>query len=54
MKGLVAKDNVKAIAMPHIACGHDKMAWRDVKPVIKEIFADTGIIIEVYNGSSHR
>ena len=34
--------------MPRIGCGLDKLNWKNVKNMIKEIFKDTDIAIEVY------
>lgn len=34
--------------MPRIGCGLDKLEWNKVKEMIKEIFEDTDIVIEVY------
>jgi hypothetical protein len=34
--------------MPRIGCGFDKLQWKNVKKMIKEIFEDTDVAIEVY------
>lgn len=39
---------VKTLVMPRIGCGLDKLQWKNVKKMIKEIFEDTDITIEVY------
>lgn len=39
---------VKTLIMPRIGCGLDKLEWNKVKEMIKEIFKDTDIAIEVY------
>jgi len=39
---------VKTLVMPKIGCGLDKLQWKNVKKMLKEIFADTDINIEVY------
>lgn len=38
----------KTLVMPRIGCGLDKLNWKNVKNMIKEIFKDTDIAIEVY------
>lgn len=38
----------KTLVMPRIGCGLDKLDWNNVKEIIKEIFEDTDIAIEVY------
>ena len=38
----------KTLVMPRIGCGLDKLQWKNVKKMIKEIFKDTDIAIEVY------
>ena len=35
------------IAMPQIGCGLDRLKWKDVSDVIKDVFADTDIEILV-------
>ena len=56
MKGLIdiqnrlREEKVNVIAMPHIACGLDKMKWEVVREIIKDVFKDTNIIIEAYDG----
>ena len=39
---------INTIIMPRIGCGLDKLQWKNVKKMIKEIFEDTDIAIEVY------
>ena len=39
---------VKTLIMPRIGCGLDKLEWNKVKEMIKDIFKDTDIVIEVY------
>ena len=39
---------VKTLIMPRIGCGLDKLEWNKVKEMIKDIFKDTDIGIEVY------
>ena len=40
--------NVKTLIMPKIGCGLDKLQWKNVKKMLKEIFEDTDVAIEVY------
>ena len=40
--------NIKTLVMPKIGCGLDKLQWKNVKKMIKEIFEDTDVAIEVY------
>lgn len=47
MRQCVEEDGVTKLAMPKIGCGLDKLDWDDVSPMIKEIFADTNIEIQV-------
>lgn len=42
---------VKRIAMPQIGCGLDRLHWNAVKPMIEDVFEDTGIEIQVYQFS---
>lgn len=39
---------IKTLVMPRIGCGLDKLQWKNVKKIIKEIFEDTDVAIEVY------
>lgn len=39
---------IKTLVMPRIGCGLDKLQWKNVKKMIKEIFEDTDVAIEVY------
>ena len=39
---------VKTLVMPKIGCGLDKLSWKNVKKMLKEIFENTDINIEVY------
>ena len=41
-------NGVKAIAMPKIGCGLDKLEWKRVSLLIQEVFSDTSIQITVY------
>ena len=45
LKELCDKDflNVKTLVMPKIGCRLDKLQWKNVKKMLKEIFEDTDI-----------
>lgn len=45
---LFMKGNVETLVMPRIGCGLDKLEWNKVKKIIKSVFDDTDIKIEVY------
>ena len=52
---ICAQQHVKAIAMPYIASGLDKMNWdKQVRPAIEKAFAETDIDITVYKGPSRQ
>lgn len=36
---------IEKLAMPKIGCGLDKQKWKDVRPLIEKVFADTDIKI---------
>ena len=48
MKEDIVKNNVKYLAMPKIGCGLDRLSWGNVSAIIKEIFEDVDIEINVY------
>ena len=48
MKEHAIANNVKAISMPRIGCGLDRLNWEKVKLIIQEAFKDTDIKITVY------
>ena len=48
LKEICGENLVKTLVMPRIGCGLDKLSWKNVKEIIKEIFKDTDINIEVY------
>ena len=41
-------NNIRCIAMPKIACGLDKMDWKEVSKIIVDVFRFSGITIYVY------
>ena len=47
MRAYAINMQVTRIAMPRIGCGLDKLSWKDVKPMIEEIFQDTDIEIMI-------
>ena len=48
MKNHAIKHQVKNIAMPKIGCGLDKLDWNAVRTMIKNVFLETSIKIDVY------
>ena len=48
LKELCREILVKTLVMPKIGCGLDRLSWKNVKKMLKEIFEDTDINIEVY------
>mmetsp|Transcript_11170 Transcript_11170/g.27033 ORF Transcript_11170/g.27033 Transcript_11170/m.27033 type:complete len:102 (-) Transcript_11170:348-653(-) len=43
----VVSKNVRALGMPKIGCGLDKLDWPTVSSMIKDIFKDTDVKITV-------
>eukprot|EP01102_Stenamoeba_stenopodia_P019228 TRINITY_DN7201_c0_g1_i1.p1 TRINITY_DN7201_c0_g1~~TRINITY_DN7201_c0_g1_i1.p1 ORF type:complete len:146 (+),score=18.15 TRINITY_DN7201_c0_g1_i1:120-557(+) len=48
MKAHAVAHNIELISMPKIGCGLDKLDWNHVRSLIKEVFADTDVRIDVY------
>lgn len=48
LKEFCISDLVKTLVMPKIGCGLDRLSWNNVKKILKEIFEDTDINIEIY------
>ena len=48
MRDHALEHNVKAINMPKIGCGLDKLNWDAVRTMIKNVFLETDIKISVY------
>lgn len=48
MKEDIIENNIKYLAMPKIGCGLDRLSWGNVSAIIKEIFEDVDIEINVY------
>jgi hypothetical protein len=44
----VQVDRVTQLAMPRIGCGLDGLVWEDVRALLREVFAGTGVTISVY------
>jgi len=44
---LIKSNNVKNIAMPKIGCGLDKLEWKKVRGIIKDVFMDEDVNIVV-------
>lgn len=45
MKKQCLKNKITKIAMPHLGCGMDTLEWSKVKPIIYDVFDNTGIEI---------
>lgn len=45
---LCQKHGVRQLAVPRLGCGLDGMQWRNVKPMIADVFANSGVQISVY------
>ena len=48
LKELCKENLIKTLIMPRIGCGLDRLSWKNVKKMLKEIFEDTDINIEIY------
>ena len=42
------ENNVKALALPKIGCGLDKLSWDKVSEMVRSIFREVEIDITVY------
>ena len=49
MRKLCEERQIRRLAMPRIGCGLDRLSWDRVVPMIKQIFADLDIEIDVYS-----
>jgi O-acetyl-ADP-ribose deacetylase (regulator of RNase III) len=47
LMSLAKMHKATTIAIPHIACGRDGLAWSDVEPIIQRVFNNSGIRILV-------
>ena len=48
MKKHCVVHGIQTLAMPQLGCGHDRLVWKEVKTIIREVFANTKIHITVY------
>lgn len=48
LRELCVKLNVKAVSMPKIGCGLDKLEWDMVKMYLNNVFGSTDITITIY------
>jgi hypothetical protein len=48
MKSHAIENSVTRIAMPKVGCGLDRLDWSRVFPMIREIFADSKIEVDIY------
>ena len=49
MKGHIEMHKVKCIGLPAIGCGLDKLNWKIVKNLIREIFKNVPVKIKIYH-----
>ncbi|CAL1606586.1 unnamed protein product [Knipowitschia caucasica] len=49
MKSHCIANGVSKVSMPRIGCGLDKLAWRRVAEILKEVFESSNISITVYS-----
>ncbi|XP_045197035.2 ADP-ribose glycohydrolase OARD1-like [Mercenaria mercenaria] len=49
MKAHCVENDVKAVSMPRIGCGLDKLVWPKVEEILKKLFQDSDIVITVYS-----
>lgn len=47
MRELCESLHIQKLAMTKLACGRDKMQWKDVRPIIENVFEDMDIEIVV-------
>ena len=48
MKEHCQQNDVTDVAMPRIGCGLDKLQWKEVSQILKDIFSDTNMTLTVY------
>ena len=48
MKAHAVENSVTQIAMPRIGAGLDRLEWTKVREMIRNIFAETSIHVQVY------
>ena len=48
MKELMIEEGIEHISIPKIGTGLDKLQWSKVEEIIKDVFKDTDIKIDVY------
>lgn len=49
MKRHCMDNKVTRISMPRISCGLDRLNWKEVSKILKEVFQSSGISITVYS-----
>lgn len=49
MKDHMQKNRVKKLAIPKLGCGLDGLLWPEVKVILKRVFGDLPLQIEVYS-----
>ncbi len=40
---------IRLVRLPKICCGFDGLSWKDVREIIKQVFADSDYVLEVYS-----
>lgn len=48
LKTVMYELGLYSVAIPPVGCGNGGLYWKEVKPLIKKVFADTTITVEVY------
>lgn len=41
-------NGIKAISIPKIGCGLDRLQWTDVEKIIRGVFENDNVVISVY------
>ena len=54
MRKLCEDQQIRRLAMPRIGCGLDRLSWEKVAPMIREIFAELDMEIEIYSLEWHQ
>lgn len=54
MKEHCQTNGVKELCMPQIACGLDRLVWKQVSAIIQKVFANVDISITVYTFNKTR
>lgn len=50
LKRVIDENGIQTVAMPQLGCGNGGLDWKDVKPLVDEVFGnDLGVTIIVYD-----